>query len=135
MSTASPTPWSARSPIHRPGLVRPTRRALLTGSVAAGAAVGAVGGTGTARAEGAPVAPAYAITIDLTVHHQRIEGFGASGAWWAQKLCAWHAPRRNEVARLLFSRSQGIGLSQYRYNIGGGTDETITDPWRTAEGF
>lgn len=135
MSTASPTPWSARSPIHRPGLVRPTRRALLAGSVAAGAAVGAVTGAGTARAEGAPAAPAYAITIDPTVRHQRIEGFGASGAWWAQKLGAWHAPRRHEVARLLFSRSQGIGLSQYRYNIGGGTDETITDPWRTAEGF
>ena len=136
MTISSPVPWSSRSPIHRPGLVRPSRRALLVGSVAAGVAAGTLGGAGSeaARAEDA-TGPAYAITIDPDTRHQRIEGFGASGAWWAQKLGAWSAPRRNEVARLLFSRGQGIGLSQYRYNIGGGTDETITDPWRTAEGF
>lgn len=77
----------------------------------------------------------YRFHIDPSHRHQRIEGFGASGAWWAQNLGTWSQRRRREVARLLFSRQQGIGLSQYRYNIGGGVDETIQDPWRTAETF
>ena len=80
-------------------------------------------------------APAYRITIDPGAVHQRIDGFGASGAWWSQNLGTWQDARRREVASLLFSRTHGIGLSQYRYNIGGGIDETITDPWRTAETF
>jgi len=94
------------------------------------------GAPALARDEGDAATPCdYRIAIDPEVLHQKIEGFGASGAWWAQNLGTWAPPQRNRVARLLFSRAQGIGLSQYRYNIGGGLDDTIDDPWRTAETF
>ena len=50
---------------------------------------------------------------------QTIDGFGASGAWWPIDLV--HFPRavQEQVARMLFS-PDGIQLSGYRYNIGGG---------------
>lgn len=118
---------------------RLSRRTLIGSGVTAGLAVS--GGVLTsppapAHGTGEPsAAPAYRIAIEPEIVHQEIEGFGASGAWWAQNLGTWSSPRRNQVARLLFSRAQGIGLSQYRYNIGGGIDDTITDPWRTAETF
>lgn len=118
---------------------RLSRRTLLGTGVTAGLAVsgGVMAGT-SVPAHGAgerSVPSAYRVSIDPGTVHQEIEGFGASGAWWAQNLGAWSSPRRNRVAQLLFSRAQGIGLSQYRYNIGGGIDDTITDPWRTAETF
>lgn len=118
---------------------RLSRRTLLGTGVTAGLAVSGgimTGAPALARDEGDAATPCdYRIAIDPEVLHQKIEGFGASGAWWAQNLGAWAPPRRNRVARLLFSRAQGIGLSQYRYNIGGGIDDTIDDPWRTAETF
>jgi hypothetical protein len=42
---------------------------------------------------------------------------------------------RNTVADLLFSQEAGIGLSCWRFNIGGGINPQITDSWRTAETF
>ncbi len=144
-SQSDPTAAARLRPVPRL-----SRRALLDASVAAGIAVGggavtgtradaagaAAGGSAAPARGGAPAAaPAYRLHVDPATRHQRIEGFGASGAWWAQNLGAWSGPRRAEVARLLFSRGQGIGLSQYRYNLGGGLDDTITDPWRTAETF
>ena len=44
---------------------------------------------------------------------------GASGAWWPIDLAAFPARVQQQVARLLFS-PDGIALSGYRYNIGGG---------------
>jgi O-glycosyl hydrolase len=58
----------------------------------------------------ARVAPAPAQTID---------GFGASGAWWPIDLARFPASQQQRVAQMLFS-AQGIELSGYRYNIGGG---------------
>ena len=138
---------TASDQFSAPTTARPSRRALLGSSVAAGLAAGggalarpATAGepAGTSPAGGhggAAPEPAYRLALDPETRHQRIEGFGASGAWWAQNLGTWSPPRRAQVARLLFSRGQGIGLSQYRYNIGGGLDDTIDDPWRTAETF
>lgn len=114
------------------------RRTVLKAGVAAGVGLGAAGsalGADGAAARPTTSSPAYTFRVDPTQRHQRIEGFGASGAWWAQNLGTWSRRRREQVARLLFSRKDGIGLSQYRYNIGGGIDDTITDPWRTAETF
>lgn len=117
------------------------RRTVLRAGVVAGLGLGVASpafagdavrpGTGGGEAS----SPAYRFRIDPTDRQQRIEGFGASGAWWAQNLGTWSRSRRQRVAQLLFSRTDGIGLSQYRYNIGGGLDGTITDPWRTAETF
>jgi len=64
---------------------------------------------------------------------QRMDGFGASGAWWPSDL--EHFPRavQARVADLLFSRT-GIALSSYRYNIGGG-GVGVTDPTRAPQTF
>ena len=74
-------------------------------------------------------------TIELDQEHQVIENFGASDAWSMQKLGTWSLHNRNRVADLLFSRTSGIGLSCWRFNIGGGIDPQITNPWRTVETF
>ncbi|WP_432136968.1 glycoside hydrolase [Streptomyces sp. bgisy154] len=50
---------------------------------------------------------------------QTIDNIGASGAWWVNDLARFDPKVRARVARLLFSR-QGLHLSSYRYNIGGG---------------
>ncbi len=74
-------------------------------------------------------------TIDLDTEHQAIENFGASDCWSMQKLGTWSLSNRQRVADLLFSQSTGIGLSCWRFNIGGGITDRINDPWRTAETF
>ncbi|GIH17204.1 glycoside hydrolase [Rugosimonospora africana] len=50
---------------------------------------------------------------------QTIDGVGASGAWWPNDLAKFSTSAQQAVADLLFG-SQGIQLSAYRYNIGGG---------------
>ncbi len=74
-------------------------------------------------------------TASLDTAHQKIENFGASDCWSMQKLGTWSLPNRRRVAELLFSRTSGIGLSCWRFNIGGGITDQISDPWRTAETF
>jgi O-glycosyl hydrolase len=74
-------------------------------------------------------APATTTTIatpaDLVVAQvldapaQTINGFGASGAWWPNDLVHFPADVKKNVADMLFSE-QGIAMSGYRYNIGGG---------------
>ena len=73
--------------------------------------------------------------IRLDTEHQTIENFGASDCWTMQKVGTWSAPGRARVADLLFSRDRGIGLSCWRFNIGGGVTERITTPWRAVETF
>lgn len=48
-----------------------------------------------------------------------MNGIGASGAWWPMDLYMYPEQVREEVASLLFS-SSGMGLTSYRYNVGGG---------------
>lgn len=74
-------------------------------------------------------------TIRLDAERQAIENFGASDCWSFQKLGTWSMPNRNRVADLLFSQTEGIGLSCWRFNIGGGITDQINNPWRTAETF
>lgn len=75
-----------------------------------------------------------------------LRGFGASGAWWAQCVGGWTAtdaesgiPVRDRISQLLFSKEKGIGLSVYRYNLGGGSAESgkgfYFDELRRAESF
>ncbi len=63
--------------------------------------------------------------------YQTFEGFGSSGAWWAQLVGGWDnidpesgLPVRDRISQLLHSKSDGIGLRTYRYNIGGGSAES-----------
>lgn len=67
-------------------------------------------------------------TISLDTVYQRIDNFGASDCWTMQKLSSWSLSSRERVADLLFSQSNGIGLSCWRFNIGGGTNVKITHP-------
>ena len=75
------------------------------------------------------------IVIKPAEVQQTLDGFGASGAWWAQDVGGWEDEKRERIVQLLFDREEGIGLSVYRYNIGGGNGENIQDPWRRAETF
>ncbi|MBR2411191.1 MAG: hypothetical protein IKB08_05655 [Clostridia bacterium] len=66
--------------------------------------------------------------IDQSAQYQEIEGFGASGAWWAQVVGKWDhideksgKPANERIAELLYSKENGIGLTIYRYNLGGGS--------------
>ncbi|EJU03305.1 glycoside hydrolase [Dacryopinax primogenitus] len=51
---------------------------------------------------------------------QTINGIGVSGAWWPLDLQHFPVSQQEKVAELLFSKDTGLGLSSYRYNIGGG---------------
>jgi O-glycosyl hydrolase len=64
---------------------------------------------------------------------QPIQGFGASGAWWPNDLQHFSPAGQQQVASLLFDPS-GLGLSQYRYNIGGG-GVGVTTPEKKAPTF
>lgn len=66
--------------------------------------------------------------FDYNKLHQTFEGFGASGAWTAQVAGGWtHTdaesgkPVNERLAELLYSKTKGIGLNIYRYNLGGGS--------------
>lgn len=85
------------------------------------------------------------IVIDFDHIFQKIESFGASGAWWSQDVGGWvdeesaDLSKRAYIAELLFDPDNGIGLSSYRYNLGAGStlqnSPKIEDPWRRAESF
>lgn len=65
------------------------------------------------------------------------ESWGTSGAWWAQFVGGTAVEQ--EVARLLFDKQDGLGLTVYRYNIGGGEKENphsrIWGDWTKTESF
>ncbi|HEV7350093.1 glycoside hydrolase [Telluribacter sp.] len=88
------------------------------------------------------------VTIDLKNRAQVIDNFGAAGCWYAEGIGKhWPAEKKERIAELLFSRERdargnprGIGLSAWRFNIGGGTAEQgdssgIQDVNRRVEGF
>jgi O-glycosyl hydrolase len=67
------------------------------------------------------------------VARQAIAGFGASGAWWPIDLEHFPEAVRREVGQMLFSPN-GIALSGYRYNIGGG-GTGVTTPDRAPKQY
>ncbi len=93
-------------------------------------------------------AKTVSIKIDLKHKAQRIDNFGAAGAWFSEGVAKyWPTENREKMAQWLFSKEldaagnpKGIGLSAWRFNIGGGTAEQgdssgIVDFRRRAEGF
>lgn len=88
-----------------------------------------------------------AITIDTSQKFQIMDGFSASGAWTAEHVGKhWSQSNVNGIARLMFSteiedgQPQGIGLTQWRVNLGGGSaeqgdDSGIEDETRRMECF
>lgn len=78
------------------------------------------------------------VRVATNRRYQRMENFGASGAWSIDPIGKeWSEENKNRLADLLFSREEGIGLSLWRFNVGAGgalTDQ-LWDPWRGAEVF
>jgi O-glycosyl hydrolase len=87
-------------------------------------------------------------TIDLKNKAQTIENIGASGAWFSEAIGKyWPLEKKERMAELLFSKAfdrsgnpLGIGLSAWRFNIGGGTAEQgdnsgISNPEKRVECF
>jgi O-glycosyl hydrolase len=76
-------------------------------------------------------------TIDLSSPRQRMASFGASDCWTMQVIGReWSEASKEAVAKLLFSRTGGIGLSQWRVNLGAGSNQvSIADPWHQTESF
>ncbi|WP_044210718.1 glycoside hydrolase [Flammeovirga sp. OC4] len=85
--------------------------------------------------------------IKLGAKQQKIESFMASDCWagnWVGTY--WDESEKAEIAELLFSQEmegnspKGIGLSGWRFNLGGGSadqgeDSGIEDPTRRSESF
>ncbi|RYY12454.1 MAG: beta-glycosidase, partial [Chitinophagaceae bacterium] len=71
------------------------------------------------------------IVVDPAAIRQTIDNIGASGCWFSEGIGRyWHKSQKDSIAQYLFSREldksgrlQGIGLSAWRFNIGGGTTE------------
>jgi O-glycosyl hydrolase len=108
------------------GAVRGFGRCVLTGIAVAVTALGlAACSSSSNSSEPAPTVPSVPMPAGLAVARvdatarQTIEGFGASGAWWPIDVAAFPPAVRQKVADMLFS-TDGIALSGYRYNIGGG---------------
>ncbi|MET7703102.1 glycoside hydrolase [Streptomyces sp. NPDC005485] len=107
------------------------RRSLLTGAAAALAVTGALI---SAPPAGAADPAATDSSAEVSPHAaQTIDNIGASGAWWVNDLKNFDPKVQATVAKLLFS-SQGLDLSNYRYNIGGG-GTAVTTPSRAPEDF
>ncbi|KAJ7469618.1 glycoside hydrolase [Mycena latifolia] len=64
---------------------------------------------------------------------QTFLGVGGSGAWWPHDLFNFPESVRQNLSSLLFSQA-GLGLSNYRYNIGGG-GVNVSNPVRAPETF
>jgi O-glycosyl hydrolase len=65
--------------------------------------------------------PAVAATtaVVAATPAQTVQNFGASGAWWVNDLTTFSTANQQRAADLLFG-ANGLQLSAYRYNIGGG---------------
>jgi O-glycosyl hydrolase len=92
--------------------------------------------------------PTITLTIDAKNTAQTIQNIGASGCWYSESIGKyWPLAKREHMAELLFSKGtlpdgtpKGIGLSAWRFNIGGGTAEQhdssgIRNPQQRVECF
>nr|MBR4281323.1 xylanase [Clostridia bacterium] len=93
-----------------------------------------------------PALAEVTMKIDTSVTYQTIESFGTSGAWWSQYMGLWDSKYQNtmrtnrqRIATLLFDPTYGIGLTNYRYNLGAGSADSgngdYSDPNRRAQSF
>jgi O-glycosyl hydrolase len=87
-----------------------------------------------ALAQGVSVTPGSPISCVVSPEPMQVmQGFGAAGAWWPNDLIHFRPEVIRSVADMLFS-PEGIELSVYRYNIGGG-GVGVTNPVRAPETF
>jgi O-glycosyl hydrolase len=70
-------------------------------------------------------------TINVASKAQTIDNIGASGCWFSEGIGKyWPSEKKEQIAEWLFSKDfdangnpKGVGLSAWRFNIGGGTFE------------
>lgn len=74
------------------------------------------------------------LTLDASKTYQEMEGFAASDCWLPNQIGQYWLDNRYDIAMLLFSQNissdgnpNGIGLSMWRVNLGGGTAEQGDD--------
>ncbi|KAJ7647920.1 glycoside hydrolase [Roridomyces roridus] len=79
------------------------------------------------------LAPQILAASVSAVPAQTFLGIGGSGAWWPYDLYNFPEPARQNLSALLFSQD-GLGLSNYRWNIGGG-GVNVSNPVRAPETF
>ena len=100
------------------------------------------------ESEDIPADSFLGVTVRTDLPAQVVHNFGASDAWSTQFVGKnWPENKREQIADWLFSKEVdadgnplGIGLSAWRFNIGGGSADQgqasgIWDKWRRAEGF
>lgn len=101
--------------------------------------------TTVAQEEMLPMEDVTTLKLDSSVRYQTIESFGTSGCWWSQYVGGWDNEYkdtgrtvREEIAKLLFDKEYGIGLTCYRYNVGAGSVNGKGEYWdfhRRAQSF
>lgn len=74
---------------------------------------------------------AVKISINPRKVFQTMQGFGVSGAWWAQYVggVTQTDPEsgksvRDRISELLFSKENGLGIQIYRFNVGAGSADS-----------
>lgn len=63
---------------------------------------------------------------DMTLPQQTMKAYGASGCWWSNAYGL--SPFVDNLLNLLFT-DEGIGLNNYRHNIGGGVKDDQSDTY------
>ena len=80
----------------------------------------------------APAADPLVISIDTTVRHQTIDGFGASGCWTPNWFSGISTENQDRALDLLFTEA-GVNLTIYRHNLPSAAgDDVIMRPRRSA---
>ena len=64
--------------------------------------------------------PVTELTIDLRDQAPPFRGWGTSLAWWARGVGDWPEKTLDDLVRLVTDPHDGLGLTVFRYNIGGG---------------
>lgn len=64
---------------------------------------------------------AQTVNIDPSLKQQKIEGWGVSLCWWANKCGDWGDDKIDTIIDWLVS-PEGLNYNVFRYNIGGGED-------------
>ena len=80
------------------------------------------------------------VILDASQSYQTMEGFGASDCWMTSVVGKSWINSRDKIAELLFSHDNGIALSMWRSNLGGGSAQQgdasgITEVSRRMESY
>ncbi len=66
--------------------------------------------------------PLENVTVDLSQLRPPFRGWGTSLAWWANGVGNWPDETVNQIVKAIADEHEGLGLTVFRYNIGGGDE-------------